>query len=215
METENNVAERKTDSIGRKYGRHNHGSNFGVFVSGCPECETHPEKFRKPGQSYPRKPAKVSVSPEQLQAMLEKMVAERLAKQDPDAPAEITELPAEAEPTPEPLPSDLETALTKSLVAAMQVLKAPDPLELEKMEAEKARKADARARRIEEIRLEMQAKKDVEDACESYGHLKENGKSAKVRGQIHNDGYYHPFCLRCNKRFPIEKASLEEIMSGG
>jgi hypothetical protein len=87
-------------------------------------------------------------------------------------------------------------------------LRKPDAEEQAKKDAEAERKRIARERRIAEIHAEEQAKLDVQANCE---HLKENGKTAIVRGQPYNDGFFKPFCLRCNKQFTPVKAEMADM----
>lgn len=92
-------------------------------------------------------------------------------------------------------------------------LRKPTPEEAEKLADAKVRAARARAERIADIEAEAAGKAAGQAACESNGHKKENGRSA-IGGQIHNDGLFHPFCIRCFKEFTPTKPH-SDMISGG
>ncbi len=169
--------------------KHNHGPNFGRFVKDCPRCEQVGPKVyeskRKPAQEHtpePMQPQGVYLTFEQLQELMEK-------KADPSSNGELKEA--------------LEAFATK--------LMAGNPDEIAKKEAEAKRKEEARARRIAEVRVAEEAKAMREQMCEDHGHVKENGKTAIVRGQAYNDNFYKPFCLVCGKDFKPIPATVSTM----
>lgn len=104
-----------------------------------------------------------------------------------------------------------QAAQMESLKEFARELKAPDPETAEAIAKEKARKEEARQRRIAEIKMEQEAKEQGQAMCEKAGHLKDNGRTAVVQGQVHNDSHFHPFCLRCGKKFAPFKATVEAM----
>lgn len=111
------------------------------------------------------------------------------------------------------LMSGQDESRKNELIAFAQELKKPDPEELAKKEAEKARRAENRAQMIQMIQ-EGDAKRLAQQAmCERYGHKKENGRSG-ISGQVHSDGLLHLLCVRCNKQFPGVKPDQEHMPTG-
>lgn len=90
-------------------------------------------------------------------------------------------------------------------------LRKPDPEEVAKREAEKARFAERKRIRMVEIGIDEQAKRDQWAACARGGHKKENGQSAVNLGQVHADDCYHPRCYRCFFEFPVVKARASAL----
>ena len=60
------------------------------------------------------------------------------------------------------------------------------------------------------LRITMEHVALVKRNQAACGHVKDNGRST-IGGQVHNDGMYHPLCLRCFKAFPPRRPQHEEI----
>ena len=93
--------------------------------------------------------------------------------------------------------SSMNSDAIKTLVTE---LRRPEPEEEERRRLEKERLASRKAIRVAEIQLEEDMKKQRQSMC---GHMKENGRSAIVRGQVFSDGCYHPMCHRCGKELEV------------
>jgi hypothetical protein len=90
-------------------------------------------------------------------------------------------------------------------------LKKPNPLEAEKIEKEQQLRQRAKEEKIEQVRLDAEMKRQREEGC---SHRKQNGEST-IMGQIHSDGMRHSVCFRCQKEFPPQKVSMQEMVLGG
>jgi hypothetical protein len=106
---------------------------------------------------------------------------------------------------------NLTISQLKEVIAdAIRIAKEPDPATQAKLDEEK-RQAEIRLKdSIELARLEIEMR---ELAWASCSHTKENGKQC-IGGQVHSDGLYHPFCLRCQKPFPPFKYQGETAAQG-
>lgn len=80
-----------------------------------------------------------------------------------------------------------------------------------KEEEAEARRLLAREQDLVAAKEQMVQKLAREAACESTGHRKENGRSALAASQVHNDGFLHPFCMRCFKTFSKRRPNHEEM----
>lgn len=186
---------------------HNHGPNFGRYKEGCPSCEA---KKARGGFDHIKKTriqykARMGEGP----AFQEQTTATEPAPQPHGMYLtfeQLQELMAAKEATP------VDSNLAEALKEFARELKAPDPEQAEKLAAEKKRKEEERYRRVENARIEMQARLDAQEYCEKVtNHSKENGKTAIVQGQVYNDGNFHPFCLHCGKTFQLIKAVMADM----
>lgn len=100
--------------------------------------------------------------------------------------------------------------LNDLIANAIRVAKEPSPEEAQKQAEEKARIAQLRQDSIDMAKLEIEQR---ELGYKNCSHQKENGKPS-VGGQIHSDGLYHPFCLRCQKPFEPFKVAGESAAQG-
>ena len=85
--------------------------------------------------------------------------------------------------------------------------------------AEKAKEKAQLAERKENSKQEMRKmvskynadRAQAQENCGMNGHRSEDGRFSLIRGQVHNDGLYHPLCIRCMKEFPPRKPQGEQI----
>lgn len=94
--------------------------------------------------------------------------------------------------TPDAIPDDKE-----SLAALVRLMLADRQEALLEKQQTKARREEARAQMRAEVERARQEKEWHQNNCT---HTHDNGKTAKC-GQIHNDGLYHPICVKCLKEF--------------
>ncbi len=99
-------------------------------------------------------------------------------------------------------------SISNLVMDAVRAAKEPDPEVLEKKAEEKRRREQVIAENLETARIEMQAKIDRENSC---SHMKENGRPC-TGGQVHSDGMFHEFCLRCQKVIRVYKPAQENMM---
>ena len=189
------------------WGKHAHGPNFGHYVEGCGQCEK-----KKARGGFAKPIAKIRFKTQYLEAP---------APAPPPAPPPAESAAATVTMTTEQLQHLLaqiaqpQGDLTEALKAFAIELRKPDPAEEAAKQAELERRELAKQRRIAEIRMEEESRRAAQDQCGSGGHQKENGKSAVVQGQVYNDGFMRPFCVRCNKQFPPIKATIEMMTTAG
>jgi hypothetical protein len=89
-------------------------------------------------------------------------------------------------------------------------IKKPDPFEQEKQAQAQALRDRAKAEKLEMVKLEAEQKHNREANC---SHRKQNGEST-IMGQIHSDGMRHAVCFRCQKEFPPQKVSMQDMVLG-
>lgn len=174
-------------------GRHSHGPNFGRYVEGCSVCE---EKKANGGFTA-RARAERKSQPETAPGVY--LTFEQLQ-----------ELMTKGQTQG----ADLANALKEFA----KELRAPSAEEVEEKAKAEERRSQQRARAIEAAEKESQARQAVQDACESMGHKKDEGRSPRsaiVQGQVYNDGYMRPFCQTCGKHFAPIKATMEMLTSAG
>ena len=96
----------------------------------------------------------------------------------------------------------LDSETLKGIVAAaVKAAREPDEDTKRKLAEEKER---MEARRQSMLAVAKAEEKQREDAWRNCNHTKPNGRPS-VGGQVHSDGLYHPFCLRCQFPFPARK----------
>lgn len=146
-----------------------------------------------------------------------KAVAEEVSRDDIIQDVIEVEV-VDASTLPEPVQADNSRIpginLTMSQVSTLlkevvQAAREPDEETKEAKAKEKARKAINLAENMETARIEMMA---VEHRQSSCGHVKENGRPS-TGGQLHSDGMFHEFCLRCQKVIRVFRPSQEQVMS--
>ncbi len=182
---------------------HNHKPNFGRYVNGCHACmakwpDGPPVRTRRP-QAQVAPPVDPGLTREDVIALLRE-----------HAPQVVQA--AEAAPAAE------KTAEQNTLERLVQLMLARESKMLIKDEADEARKLQSRKDMVKMAQEQIAMKKNIQDNCGwEYGrpgsHTKENGRSA-INGQIHNDGKYHPICMRCFKEFTPETPNAQQMRSG-
>ena len=184
------------------HGRHTHGANFGRYVEGCPPCaKLFPEGPNGPRLNPIRKRDRAKFSTKQLSPEQMARLREQLREDVRRELAAESKLAADNAPPPAPDVPQGTFLTSEQLAEAMRVLgtelRRPDPEVEAAKAAEKIRKERARQDEIKVI-MEQKALREAEQsAC---NHKQPNGQS-RVRGQIHNDGFYHPLCTWCMKEF--------------
>ena len=179
-----------------------HTHRFGHYVAGCEACVVKfpdgppAERLRaKPGHKYEPKTAEnadvVSMPAKIPQAITGDQLMEAIKV----------------------LMSGQDQTRKEELIAFAQELKKPDADELAKKAAEKARWAENRVQMVAMIQQAEALKLARQAQCGSYGHKKENGRTA-ISGQVHNDGLFHALCQRCNKEFDPVRPDSDHMPSG-
>lgn len=166
--------------------KHSHGPNFGRFVEDCPKCLEKKERGGFPKKPHTAKPT--GLSKDEAIALMKEMLsanapqmAAAVASGDPAQMAMLVELMLKREA--KTLKTEDETA---------------------------KRREQLKADYLQSAREQMVVKQARESNCEARGHKKENGSSA-ISGQIHNDGLFHPLCLRCFKELKPYRPSVEQM----
>ena len=184
--------------------RHNHGPNFGRYVTGCEGCIA-----KYPLGPPPRgavKSAKAAAAGREATKKYEAVASSANAAVD-GLLNEIERLKqklAQAQNFPLTVPSDIQLPKSRTeedpMAELVGIMLRKEAAQARKEQTQEERNATSREQMLA---IEMQAiamKEANQAACEKTGHVKENGRTA-INGQIHNDGYYHPFCIRCFKTF--------------
>lgn len=184
----------------KRHGAHSHGPNFGKYVEGCSEC------IRKcpdgpPANGYIGKAKRIrhstaDVAQQAKQALQQE--ANQLVERLNAERARADELASQIKKSEDPMSKLVELMLSR---------------EAKTIQKEMDVEARAKAAREDMLRITREAlaqKTAHQNAC---SHTKENGRSA-VNGQVHNDGLYHPLCLRCMKEFPPQAVGKEAISNG-
>lgn len=89
-------------------------------------------------------------------------------------------------------------------------LRKPSDEEQAKIDKEKAILARRREEMVELGRIEQEQRELNQSRC---GHTKPDGKPS-TGGQVHSDGLYHEFCLRCQKEIRVMKPSQDMMQMG-
>lgn len=172
--------------------RHSHGANFGKFIAGCPRCLWNRENPDRESPSH-KKRRKESVRP-QVEAAVSAVTKEQiLAILRENAPKVLTNAAAETQ--------------ENTLQQLVKLMLARESRTLKKEEDTEARRLQMREEMVKVARENIANLERHQAAC---NHTKENGRSSVAQSQIHNDGYIHPFCMRCQKTFPKRRPYRDE-----
>lgn len=105
-------------------------------------------------------------------------------------------------------PQQAPTSENPQLASLLELLLRKEKKTLEKEEEDELRRLQARE---DMIKVTMEAEAIKVRAQANCSHTKENGRSAVAQQQVHNDGYIHPFCMRCGKVFAKRRPTHEEM----
>lgn len=99
--------------------------------------------------------------------------------------------------------------LQKILQEVVRAAKEPDEATKQKLAEEAALKERRLKESIEMAKAEEEARELRWRTC---AHIKPDGRTAVAKGQVFSDGFYHPFCLVCQKPFPLVKPTPEDMI---
>lgn len=106
---------------------------------------------------------------------------------------------------------DLMSGQTELVKEVIVELRKKDPEEQKKLDDAKARADERKRVRILEIQTREEQRRIAWANC---NHMNEHGRTTIWKGQVFKDGFYHPFCHRCQKPSEPIPASMADYATG-